>query len=163
MRQWVSTAREQATEGKPAVGNDSAYWDWRNEQLKATAWAVGGEPCQVCEQPVPAGAHWTHRDRHVCSPRCNLILGRRLKRMIDRGELTPPPAFTPDPQPLREACWFATAGPQAPLPYEVHGYSPKPGDAVERHGSVTVYSRLADLPDGAAPWQVTAGDWDPSE
>lgn len=67
----------------------------------------------------------------------------------------------PDPQPVREARWFATLGPQASFPYEIEGYSPKPGDAIERHGSVVVYQRLADLPTDVVPWQVTAGDWDP--
>ena len=114
----------------------------------------------MCEQPVPANAHWKHRDRHVCSPRCNLNLNRRLGRRIDRGELSPPSARAPDPQPVRDPRAFATLGLEAPFPYEIHGYSPKPGDAVERHGSVTVYVRLADLPAGAVPWQATAGDWD---
>lgn len=136
------------------VGNDNAYWDWRDEQLKASERAKGGEPCQVCGEPVPARAHWKHRDRHVCSPRCNLTLNRRFNRRIERGEITRPPVFSPDPQGARPARAFRTLPADSLFPYEIQGYSPKPGDVVERHGSVVAVHRAVDLPDYAIPWQV---------
>ncbi|WP_051847979.1 MULTISPECIES: HNH endonuclease [Streptomyces] len=145
------------------MGSDAAYWDWRDQILKAEDRARGGEPCRVCEQPIPAKAHWKHRDRHVCSPRCNLTLNRRLNRRIERGEIERPPVFTPDPQPPREPRVFRTLAANAPFPYEIQGYSPKPGDLVERHGSVTVVQRAVDLPQHVIPWQVLPGEnghWD---
>ncbi|MFJ8053697.1 hypothetical protein [Streptomyces luteogriseus] len=144
------------------VGNDSAYWDWRDEQLKAGTRATGGEPCRVCAEPVSARAHWKHRNRHVCSPRCNLTLNRRLNRRIERGEITRPPAFSPDPQPARPARTFRTLAAGSTFPYEVQGYSPKPGDMVERHGSVITVHRAVDLPEHVIPWQVkphAGGSW----
>lgn len=142
------------------MGNDSAYWDWRDEQLKADVRATGGEPCRVCGEPVAARAHWKHRDRHVCSPRCNLVLNRRLNRRIERGEVIRPPVFSPDPQPPRAARAFRTRPAGAAFPYEVQGYSPKPGDLVERHGCVVTIHRAVDLPEHVIPWQVKprAGD-----
>ncbi|MFJ3867693.1 hypothetical protein [Streptomyces nigra] len=135
------------------MGNDNAYWDWRDEQLKAGERAKGGEPCQVCGEPVPARAHWKHRDRHVCSPRCNLTLNRRFNRRIERGEITRPPVFSPDPQGARPARAFRTLPAGSLFPYEIQGYSPKPGDVVERHGSVIAVHRAVDLPDYAIPWR----------
>jgi hypothetical protein len=145
------------------VGNDEAYWDWRDQILAAEYRAKGGEPCRVCGEAVPAKAHWKHRDRHVCSPRCNLNLNRRLNRKIERGEIEPPAVFTPDPQPVREPRAFRTLAPGAPFPYEIQGYSPKPGDVLDRHGSLITVQRVADLPDHVIPWQVRPGDsggWD---
>lgn len=136
------------------MGNDDAYWDWRDEQLKARERAKGGEPCRVCGEPVPARAHWKHRDRHVCSPRCNLTLNRRFNRRIERGEITRPPVFSPDPQGARPARAFRTLPAASLFPYEIQGYSPKPGDVVERHGSVIAVQRAVDLPEYAIPWQV---------
>lgn len=142
------------------MGNDSAYWEWRDEQLQAVGRAKGGEPCRVCDQPVPANAHWKHRDRHVCSPHCNLKLNRRFNRQVERGEFTPPPVFALDPQPARQPRVFRTLAAEAPFPYELFGYSPKPGDLVERHESLTSVHRAVDLPPHVLPSELRSERWD---
>jgi DNA polymerase III epsilon subunit-like protein/endogenous inhibitor of DNA gyrase (YacG/DUF329 family) len=63
-----------------------AYWEWRDRLLThPDGRATGDEPCVKCGAPVPAKAHWKHRDRHVCGERCNLNLNRWLNRRIERG------------------------------------------------------------------------------
>lgn len=142
------------------MGNDTAYWEWRDEQLKAEGRAKGGEPCRVCDQPVLANAHWKHRDRHVCSPHCNLKLNRRFNRQVERGEFAPPPVFTPDPQPARKPRVFRTLAAEVPFPYAIFGYSPKPGDLVERHESLTSVHRAVDLPPHVLPSELRSDRWD---
>lgn len=64
----------------------NAYWQWRDELLlHPSGRATGGEPCVKCGTPVPATAHWKHRDRHVCGERCNLTLNRSLNRRLERN------------------------------------------------------------------------------
>lgn len=134
----------------PSQDPDEAHFRWMNEQLKAEMRAAGGEPCRVCEQPVPVRAHLTHRDRQVCSLRCNSILIRRWKRKVARGESA---AFIPDARSVsefdeensRSPRQFATVE-HAEFPYE-HARWPKAGDVIERHGHVTTYFALTgDLP-----------------
>ncbi|MER5354341.1 HNH endonuclease signature motif containing protein [Kitasatospora sp. NPDC002551] len=139
------------------------YAKWYDEILKAESRAKGGEPCRVCGEAIAPNAQWKQRDRHVCSPRCNATLKRRLNRRIERGEVVPPPPPTPEPEPPREPLVFRTLAQDAPFPYEFLGRSPRPGDIVERHGSRTVYLPLAVLPPETVPWEVTVGapeHWD---
>lgn len=65
------------------VHGDS-YW---SPILAAAERATGGEPCRICAEPIPAGAPWSYRDRHVCSNRCNGTLKRRTASKIRRGEI----------------------------------------------------------------------------
>ncbi|MFJ2779713.1 HNH endonuclease [Kitasatospora sp. NPDC087315] len=154
---FVYSRAGMSTEGHGGVGNDSEYWQWRDEVLKTESRAKGGEPCRLCGEAIAPTAHWKQRDRHVCSPRCNATLNRRLNRQIERGEVSPPTVNAPDPQPSRGPQVFRTLPQDSPFPYEFLGYSPKPGDLVERHGSRTVYLPLSVLLPENIPWQVTAG------
>ncbi|MGA9594756.1 MAG: HNH endonuclease signature motif containing protein [Acidimicrobiia bacterium] len=116
---------------------DSTYWEWHDEQLlHPDGRATGGEPCVQCGLPIPPGAYWKQRDRHVCSPQCNANLRRRLRRSVTRGTLT-----TPTPTPLVHDPGGVVFGtdPAAEFPYEFLGWAPLVGDVVERHGSVTLY------------------------
>lgn len=47
--------------------------------------ANNGEPCVVCGQPVPRKIHYTKRDRHTCSDKCDTSLKRRAKRALDKA------------------------------------------------------------------------------
>lgn len=119
---------------------DSREWEWFDAQLAhPDGRATGGEPCVVCDQPVPSNAHWKHRDRHTCSARCNEKLRRRLRRQINTGKVHPP---APEP-PLRDGggVVFRTVEVTAPgeVPFEFLGWGPVVGDVVERHGSITAY------------------------
>lgn len=59
------------------------YWDWFDRVLRhPDGRAQGCEPCDHCGTPIQADAPWKHRDRHVCSSRCNESLKRRLKRAM---------------------------------------------------------------------------------
>lgn len=63
------------------------YWPWFERVLAhPDGRAKGGEPCDHCGAPIDAGAAWQHRDRHVCSSRCNEGLKRRLKRAMAKME-----------------------------------------------------------------------------
>lgn len=116
------------------------YWEWREEQLKhPDGRAKGGEPCVVCGQPVPAEAHWQHRDRHICSSRCNYTLNRRFNRKRERGEIQQPAPV--DPYQDREPMLFGMDE-SLPLPFDYLGWSPRVGDVVSRYGSNTTYVRL---------------------
>lgn len=46
--------------------------------------ANNGEPCVVCGQPVPRNIHYTKRDRHTCSDKCDTSLKRRAQRALDK-------------------------------------------------------------------------------
>lgn len=46
--------------------------------------ANNGEPCVVCGQPVPRKIHYTKRDRHTCSDKCDTSLKRRAQRALDK-------------------------------------------------------------------------------
>jgi len=125
------------------------YWDWRDEQMKhpdGRAW--GGEPCVVCQAPVPANAHWKHRDRHICSPKCNATNNRRFGRRLARGELVVPETQRPWSN-GRDPILFSTVS-DSEFPYTFTGLNPLPGDIVERHGSVTYYQRVQANPDDLA-------------
>lgn len=115
-----------------------AYWDWREAQLAHhDGRAVGGEPCVICDAPVPPGAHWKHRDRHVCSPSCNQKLSRRFTRQ--RKDLDPP--VDVDPYADRDPMVFLTDVTE-PFAYGFLGLSPRDGDVVVRHDSTTIYEQV---------------------
>ncbi|MGV4929999.1 HNH endonuclease [Streptomyces sp. BHT-5-2] len=130
------------------------YW---NPILAAAERAIGGEPCRVCGEPVPGKGHWEHRDRHVCSSRCNDTLKRRTKTRIRRGEidLLAIPELADRSAAMSEQRAqlsqermpqvFRTREADADFPYEFRGLGPIPGDIVERNGSVTAYATAAAL------------------
>jgi hypothetical protein len=134
--------------GGVPVGDDNAYWSWRDEVMAhPDGRAKGGEPCVQCSKPVPPNTHWKHRDRHVCSPRCNLNLGRKFSRMMDGAQprdgsiLPEQPAARPNPRTRPVPTHFGML--DEPFPYDFDGYGPVPGDTVTRHGSETTYSLAA--------------------
>ncbi|MER6307816.1 HNH endonuclease [Streptomyces chattanoogensis] len=130
------------------------YW---NPILAAAERAIGGEPCRVCGEPVPGKGHWEHRDRHVCSSRCNDTLKRRTKTRIRRGEIDllgiPELADRYAAKSEQRAQLSQERAPQVfrtreadtDFPYEFRGLGPIPGDIVERNGSVTAYATAASL------------------
>lgn len=131
------------------MGDESTYWAWRDGVLAhPEGRARGGEACVQCGAPVPPNAHWKHRDRHVCSPRCNKNLARKFTRMLhgdptrDGAVLPPRPAPLPNPRTRPVPAHFGML--DAPFPYDFDGYGPMPGDSVTRFGSTTHY-RLADM------------------
>lgn len=109
--------------------------------------AKGGESCVQCGQPVPPNTHWKHRDRHVCSPRCNLNLGRKFSRMLggakprDGSVLPPQPPARPNPRTRPVPAHFGML--DAAFPYDFDGYGPVPGDTITRFGSETTYHLVA--------------------
>lgn len=125
------------------------YWEWFEATLKAPERAVGGEPCRICGEPVPAKAPWKYRDRHVCSARCNQTAIRRMKAAVKRGDIpgyVPPSELADDvaARLVREPRVFAT-DPIAAFPYE-HDRFPVVGDVIERHGQQTAYVPVEDVP-----------------
>lgn len=138
------------------MADSHAYWAWRDLLLMhPDGRAVGGEPCVKCGDAVPSNAHWTHRDRHVCSPRCNLNLGRQFNRLTRKGattdlhgrELAEP---VPLPNPRRSGPrTFRTVEGLTP-PFEWEGYGAVPGDVVERYGVVVGYGLLHR--ESTTPW-----------
>ncbi|MCL1899950.1 MAG: HNH endonuclease [Promicromonosporaceae bacterium] len=131
------------------ASDSDGYWEWFEEQLKQPDRAKGGEPCVICGEPVPAKAHWKHRDRHVCSSRCNSTLIRRWKRRIQRGEA---PAFEPSAAYFEATAHAARREPRvmrtlpdASFPYEYDRF-PVVGDVLERHGHHTAYMAIEELP-----------------
>lgn len=117
------------------MGDSSTYWEWRDDVLRHEAGrAVGGEPCVVCGEPVAAEAHWKHRDRHVCSKRCNTVMARRFTRRRQRGEFPTAPDPMPDPRVDLE--------PRVFLEGEFEGFGPRSGDVVIRGGVATFYRRV---------------------
>lgn len=126
---------------------DQREWEWFDAQLAhPDGRATGGEPCVVCEEPVPPNAHWKQRDRHVCSSRCNEKLRRRARRRIRSGDLQPP---APEPPPRDPGGIVFRTMPRRRngFAFEFLGWAPLIGDIVERHGSLTLY--LADpVPSG---------------
>jgi 5-methylcytosine-specific restriction endonuclease McrA len=126
------------------MGDDSAYWAWRDEVMAhPDGRATGGEPCVQCGAPVPRNGHWKQRDRHVCSARCNKNLGRKFSRMLDgaappegmiRTEQPPP---RPNPRTRPVPAQFGMLDDE--FGFDFDGYGPMPGDAVTRYGSTTVY------------------------
>lgn len=70
---------------------DGEFWDWYRAALAHPAGrAVGSEPCVWCAGPVPAKAHWIHRERHVCGVHCNERLKRGARRAWDRAGIELP-------------------------------------------------------------------------
>lgn len=130
------------------------YW---NPILAAAERATGGEPCRICGVPVPKSAHWEHRDRHVCSGRCNTTLKRRTRTRIAKGEIDL--AAIPDRgdrssadadqrvrfAAAREPQVFGTRAADDDFPYAFYGLSPIEGDVIERHDSVTAYATATSL------------------
>jgi 5-methylcytosine-specific restriction endonuclease McrA len=137
--------------GAPQEAEDS-YFRQLDAALRAEFRAIGGEPCKVCGNRIPATAHWKNRDRHVCSTACNHKLVRRYKSKVTRGLA---PAFGPDARELAEAekeaarapRYFAT-DPAAEFPYE-HARWPIEGDVIERHGVETAYVPIEMVPSRA--------------
>jgi len=126
------------------MGDDNAYWVWRDAVMAhPDGRAKGGEACVQCGNPVPPNAHWKHRDRHVCSPRCNLTLSRKFNRMRagarprDGSVLLPQPDGRPNPRTRQADATFGML--DGPFPYDFDGYGPQPGDSITRHGSTTHY------------------------
>lgn len=66
---------------RPAPDRGVRYWDHFRAALRhPSGRSNGGQACVWCAGVVPSDAHWIHRDRHVCSVRCN----ERLKRSAHR-------------------------------------------------------------------------------
>lgn len=129
------------------MGRGADYWRWRDEILAhPDGRAVGGEPCVLCGQPVPPNTHFKHRDRHVCSSRCNTNLARRFTRMlaspkpenISVAGTRPPPRD--NPRTVDAPMVFDML--DGEFPYDFDGFAPQPGDTVIRHGSPTVFELL---------------------
>ena len=105
--------------------------------------AVGGEPCVICQNPISASSHWSQRDRHVCSKRCNT----NLRRRYGRGSTTIDPeqvaiateTYGPRPNPRTSGSRTFRTLNDPVQPFEWEGYGPIPGDVVERFGVVTRY------------------------
>lgn len=136
----------------------SLYWEWFDQMLRhPDGRATGAEPCVKCGKPIPANASWKHRDRHVCSVRCNANLKRQLKRALDRGELPavpmPPPMANPRIVPRPWIFGTLTKPDQVHgVPYDFDGFGPLPGDVVERDGSIVTYTlQVPDVVSGWAP------------
>lgn len=128
---------------------DHTGWEWFDSELKhPEGRAVGGEPCVRCGCAIPPEAHWKHRDRHVCSSRCNTSLRRIVNREIRKGARVPP---APDAPALlvRPGMVFHTHD-DTTFPFDFLGSGPRIGDVVERHGSMTAYlpSEPLDWPGG---------------
>ena len=128
---------------------EEPYFRQLDAALKFEPRAVGGEPCQVCGEPIAHHAHFKHRDRHVCSPACNLKLVRRYKSKVKRGLA---PALGSDARALEEAAVEAARPPRrfathatSEFPYE-HARWPIAGDVVERHGVETAYVTIDEVP-----------------
>ncbi len=126
------------------MSDDARFWEWRDLAMRhPEGRAHGGEPCVMCSRPVPANAHWKHRDRHVCGPRCNANLNRRFNRMRE-GARTPagvvvPASPEPRPNP-RTRAWPAHFDMiEDPFTPDFDGYGPTGGDRVTRFGSTTHY------------------------
>lgn len=112
--------------------------------------AKGGEACVICSNPVPREAHWSQRDRHVCSTHCNQLLRRRYGRRsptIDPARIEAArEAVGPLPNPRTSGPRVFATAPDQYLPIEWEGYGPIPGDIVERYGIVTQYA-VYEMPD----------------
>ncbi len=120
------------------------FWEWRDELLQhPEGRAVGGEPCVQCGTAVPPNADWRHRDRHVCSSRCNMNLSRKfrrkLKKLGENGFELPMPEPTPDPRDQTpEPLQFTTIEREGRIiEFEHLGFAPRPGDKVIRFGETT--------------------------
>ncbi|QXC61616.1 HNH endonuclease [Aquihabitans sp. G128] len=139
------------------MGDEHGYWEWRDQLLAhPEGRATGGGPCVKCPNTVPPNAHWKHRDRHVCGPRCNRLLARQFSRTlasaaplrIDRPEPLADPRTDPTPRVFRHD---AASG--EPFPFEFHGFGPRHGDVVERYGVCTGYQWLrSDNPAQVPPY-----------
>lgn len=108
--------------------------------------ARGGEPCVQCGVPLATSAHWKHRDRHVCSTRCNTNLVRKFHRgsssiAAQRKEAVEKVVAVPNPRLSSEPRVFRSRPRESP-PIEWEGYGPRPGDVIERYGIVTTYHHL---------------------
>lgn len=122
--------------------------------------AKGGEACVKCGTPVPSNAHWTHRDRHVCSARCNANLGRQFNRRMRAGALTDlhgrdagAPVGLSNPRTSGPRTFATTDGTTPPFQWE--GFGTVPGDVVERYGVLVGYVLLHRVDEAVWP------DWWP--
>lgn len=137
------------------MADESSRFRIMNEALRhPNGRAMGGEPCVICEHPVPSTAHWVQRDRHVCSSHCNSLLRRRYGRgspSIDPDRVASAvEAAGPRPNPRTSGSRVFRTRPNAcapDLPIEWEGYGPHPGDEVERYGILTQYFVLEMPPD----------------
>ncbi|MCX2950199.1 HNH endonuclease [Lentzea sp. NEAU-D7] len=137
--------------------DDLSYWDWRDALLMhPEGRAKGGEPCVKCSEPVPANAHWKHRDRHVCGTRCNSNLGRQINRLIKNtgdldlhGRELGAPAKMTNPRTSGPRI-FRTINGQEP-PFEWEGFGVRQGDLVERYGVLVGYALLSRATEEAWP------------
>lgn len=141
------------------VGDDDAYWRWRDELLRhPDGRAKGGEPCVRCGGPIPPNAPWKSRDHHVCSSKCNISLARWFSRQRLKGALPGRPKPRPNPRSApRPSVFLSHDDDSLPMPYEFSGYGPLDGDRVERHGSVTVYQVWREAEVGQLPEHAPHG------
>jgi hypothetical protein len=101
-----------------------------------------------CSEPIPPNAHWKHRDRHVCSSRCNLNLGRQLNRLLRKaeadvdlhGRVLGTPAQVANPRVSGPRVFRTLVGEEPPVEWE--GFGARPGDVVERYGVLVQYALL---------------------
>ena len=126
------------------VEHSDRFWEWRDGLLQhPEGRAVGGEPCVQCGTAVPPNADWRHRDRHVCSSRCNTNLSRKfrrkLKKLGENGFELPMPEPTPDPRDQTpEPLQITTIERDGRIIEFGHlGFAPRPGDQVIRFGETT--------------------------
>ncbi|WP_239701690.1 HNH endonuclease [Yimella sp. NH-Cas1] len=129
------------------MADEHGYWDWRDMLLLHPEGRATGEPCVKCGEPVPSNAHWTHRDRHVCSARCNGNLSRQFNRRMRAGVLTDlhgraagSPQRLPNPRTTGPRPFVTNEG--SVPPFEWEGFGVVPGDVVERYGIVVEYALL---------------------
>src|SRR4051812_21249875 len=106
------------------MGDDDAYWRWRDELLRhPDGRAKGGEPCVKCGEPIPPNAPWKSRDHHVCSSRCNILLARWFNRQRLKGALPSRPEARRNPRSAPTPSVFLShEDGSRSLPYEFSGY-----------------------------------------
>ncbi|MBA3843602.1 MAG: hypothetical protein H0X39_13505 [Actinobacteria bacterium] len=115
------------------------YWYWRNELLRhPDGRSPGGEACVRCGGEIPVNASPEARDRHVCSPACQLRLARWFTRQVEKGvyrygDVARNPRDVPVPH------VFAGIGDNE-VPFEFSGYGPLDGDVLRRYNGSILYA-----------------------
>ncbi|MFT4085332.1 MAG: HNH endonuclease signature motif containing protein [Nocardioides sp.] len=131
---------------------------WYDEALKhPDGRANNREPCIKCGSPIPPSTHFKHRDRHLCSTRCNTNFKRQWKRAvqkaIDDGSWDPAslkrPAPVPNPRTSGPRDFRMIPGGRPPFAFE--GFGVIEGDLVERHGIEVIYA-IAERADNHPDW-----------
>lgn len=115
-------------------------FDWQDETLThPDGRANNGEPCIKCNKPVPLNAHWKHRDRHVCSSRCNTNLMHQHKRAVKSGKISEPVVEElKNPRTSDLSIVFRmNTDTSNPVPISYYGFGPKDGDSTVRWNVVT--------------------------